>query len=424
MDSDKKTLAELSGEVKEKKYVTLDTGSKISGYTKDYLDRLCRLNKIEHRLWVKGGFVVELGSLLRETHTLLISDDEISFVHKRELVEQPGEGVTTPSPAQTLGKVSAGSLATQKLAVERPATEVVASVGSTPPKSQTGSTQNTGNVGTGSGEIRTEEQKGFSTPGNVGTGSMSSEAAIVEPTPPEPLYAPSVARLAPSSILPSFPQTTKISPPPPSQALPPDLDEWETLLFGGASGTSEALDLPQAVVPPQNSLYQTPSAYRPIQTSVDSSPHHDIAPLFPFSTEKATDKENTMRKLEAPFLRPPSSRATPQVSQSSNDRTVALSPLLADEPSETFPKVYAGEHHLSISQPHSLVKGVTLSALVALFIVSSAAIFFSMLFPDVTKTVFAGVPTFSALNTANVSFVLPQLGTISYESDHRAKSGE
>lgn len=109
MDTDTKTLADLSHEAKEKKYVTLDVGSKISGYTKDYLDRLCRLNKIEHRLWVKGGFVVELDSLLRETHTLLLSDEEINFVNKRELVGQIEENAAIPSPPVT-AQVETGSI--------------------------------------------------------------------------------------------------------------------------------------------------------------------------------------------------------------------------------------------------------------------------------------------------------------------------
>jgi hypothetical protein len=85
MDPERKTLAELSKEVREKKYITLDTASKLSGYTIEYLERLCRLDKLEHRLIAKGGFAIELQSLLRETHTLLISDSEIDFVDQREL---------------------------------------------------------------------------------------------------------------------------------------------------------------------------------------------------------------------------------------------------------------------------------------------------------------------------------------------------
>jgi hypothetical protein len=73
MDTGAKTLAQLSEEGKETKYVTLETGAKISGYTKDYLERLCLLNKVEYRLWSNGNFVIELDSLLRETQAILLS---------------------------------------------------------------------------------------------------------------------------------------------------------------------------------------------------------------------------------------------------------------------------------------------------------------------------------------------------------------
>lgn len=98
MDPERKTLADLSKEVKEKKYITLDTASKLSGYTIEYLERLCRLDKLEHRTILKGGFAIELQSLLRETHTLLISDNEIDFVDQRELAP-PVVAVSTPEEA-------------------------------------------------------------------------------------------------------------------------------------------------------------------------------------------------------------------------------------------------------------------------------------------------------------------------------------
>lgn len=87
MDVGNKSLAQLSEEAKEKKYVTLETGSKISGYTKDYLERLCRLNKVEYRMWNNGQFVIELESLLSETHTILLSYEDITFVDKAELTD-------------------------------------------------------------------------------------------------------------------------------------------------------------------------------------------------------------------------------------------------------------------------------------------------------------------------------------------------
>ncbi|MEK7118831.1 MAG: hypothetical protein AAB869_04430, partial [Patescibacteria group bacterium] len=266
MDSDKKTLAELSGEVKEKKYVTLDTGSKISGYTKDYLDRLCRLNKIEHRLSVKGGFVVELGSLLRETHTLLISDDEISFVHKRELVEQPNEGALIPSVATQ--KWAVNSLAAS---APTPMASVAHDTALISPHAQTSDDGSLGGQATEPTleligepvaeatllpsmprmpraplgiEVTTLDSTGSTssrqasspqaepTPALTATLEPESEAtpvvsvpAFVPPTPSEPLYHQAVTRPATLPIFQLLSQAEKISPPPPSRALPPNFDK-------------------------------------------------------------------------------------------------------------------------------------------------------------------------------------------------------
>lgn len=71
----------------EKKYVSLDTGSKLSGYTQDYLERLCRLKKVGYRIRTDGQFVIELESLLQETQTILLSHDGIAFVDKGELAD-------------------------------------------------------------------------------------------------------------------------------------------------------------------------------------------------------------------------------------------------------------------------------------------------------------------------------------------------
>ena len=86
MDNSAKTLAQLSAEKDEKKYITLDSASKISGYTKDYIDRLCRLDKIEFRERNNGDKVVELSALLRETHTILMSFEGINYVELNELL--------------------------------------------------------------------------------------------------------------------------------------------------------------------------------------------------------------------------------------------------------------------------------------------------------------------------------------------------
>ena len=87
MDIGAQTLAQLSLENKEAKFITIEMGSKISGYTKEYLDRLCRLNKVSYRIWNNGTLVIELESLLKETHTILLSYEGITFVDKSELTD-------------------------------------------------------------------------------------------------------------------------------------------------------------------------------------------------------------------------------------------------------------------------------------------------------------------------------------------------
>ncbi len=87
MDIGVQTLAQLSEENKEKKFISVDLGSKLSGYTKDYLERLCRLEKIEYRLLPNGSFAMELESLLRETHTILLSYEGLTFLERSELIE-------------------------------------------------------------------------------------------------------------------------------------------------------------------------------------------------------------------------------------------------------------------------------------------------------------------------------------------------
>ncbi len=108
MDTGVKTLAQLSEEGKETKYVTLETGAKISGYTKDYLERLCLLNKVEYRLWSNGNFVIELDSLLRETQAILLSYEGITFVDKNELTD-PVPQVVGNILSSVLGGASLGA---------------------------------------------------------------------------------------------------------------------------------------------------------------------------------------------------------------------------------------------------------------------------------------------------------------------------
>ncbi len=92
MELGNKTLAQLAAEHNEKKYVTLETASKLSGYTPSYIERLCRLGKVECRLWNNDQCVPELDSLLKETHTILVSYEGVQTINKDETRE------SLPSP--------------------------------------------------------------------------------------------------------------------------------------------------------------------------------------------------------------------------------------------------------------------------------------------------------------------------------------
>ncbi len=97
MDTGSKSLAQLAEEGKEKKYVTLDVGSKVSGYTRDYLERLCRLHKVEYLLRENDEHAIELESLLRETHTILLSYEGVDFVDRSTLREESAGGASLSS---------------------------------------------------------------------------------------------------------------------------------------------------------------------------------------------------------------------------------------------------------------------------------------------------------------------------------------
>jgi len=118
MDPDKKTLDQLSQGGKEKNYVTLETASKLSGYTKDYLERLCRFDHIEHGTLAEGQFVLELESLLRETHTILLNYEGIVFIDKKKILEGKAEVLAPQVPP--LQKIPAAVTAPIQSTVQPP----------------------------------------------------------------------------------------------------------------------------------------------------------------------------------------------------------------------------------------------------------------------------------------------------------------
>lgn len=87
MHDDRKTLAELVEEQSEKKFVSIPTASKISGYTTEYLERLCRGYRMEYRLRPDGAYAIELSTLLKETRTILVSFDGVEFIERQTLTD-------------------------------------------------------------------------------------------------------------------------------------------------------------------------------------------------------------------------------------------------------------------------------------------------------------------------------------------------
>lgn len=301
MDPERKTLADLSKEVKEKKYITLDTASKLSGYTIEYLERLCRLDKLEHRIIAKGGFAIELQSLLRETHTLLISDNEIDFVEQRELAP-PVVEISTPESAPLVEPIT--------LPVFR---------------------------------------------------------APREPEP-APLVSPPVVEQpsAPASIYSEYG------------------DEWDALLFGSVNEEPEAPVSPVAPV----SLYNAPSVYRPVSTSVDPLLHQDVAPLFPVLNKSGVKKEEVavpVVPVVAPVIAAPApvlpQVPTPSAPASVLPQQITNNPVAPSLPAQVLPPLATApvrvltqaqpltpvpsvahlpeispEHHLVIPESHALVE--------------------------------------------------------------------
>ncbi len=84
-----KTLAQLASEHSEKKFVTLDTASTVSGYTVKHIERLCRLKKIAYKLTSANVLAVDLESLLVATQTILLSQQGINFLSREDLHDDP-----------------------------------------------------------------------------------------------------------------------------------------------------------------------------------------------------------------------------------------------------------------------------------------------------------------------------------------------
>ena len=336
MDVGNKSLSQLSQEAKEKRYVALDVGAKVSGYTKEYLERLCRLNKVEYRMWNNGQFVIELESLLRETHTILLSYEDIVFVEKTELSESTAQIVgavlssmgqsTTPATNAFEANKQASQMFSQK--VTAGITQAVPSFGNA---NRSPAHANGSSAFSFIGHAVVSDPLHPDAPAEIEktpiTVTPDTQDAAVRISP-RVLDIPVKASAAPQKVthVPThisisadegtvskggpvhlsvtreneLPEQSAISTKNSTDIKQQKSDEWDALLLEKKvlpAVTSEAA--PVSAIPAVAHLVVTPDLH-PIQTSLDVSVHHDDAPLFSF-TEKVTSAHATAETRVTPF---------------------------------------------------------------------------------------------------------------------------
>jgi len=74
-----KALSMAESTLSKKRYVPLSEAAKISGYTYEYIHRLCRIGKIPC-LQMGEKMIVELDALLSETGTILLGGEHLGFI--------------------------------------------------------------------------------------------------------------------------------------------------------------------------------------------------------------------------------------------------------------------------------------------------------------------------------------------------------
>lgn len=373
----------------EKKYVTLETGSKLSGYTQDYLERLCRLKKVDYRIWNNGQFVIELESLLQETQTILLSHDGITFVDNGELADPVPEVVGSmlsstlkeknavsngvpetivppvASPAQDLPVIPASPLMAEKL--ETPVPFPTPVVPAPLPVAQT--------------SVVLPESLPQSVPLITRTPIMKAPMPL--PVPPRPIKINTAVEnipLPPSpSVMPASVPALEIPPapvvvpkidiPPPQEepvatsmsvsapiveavidvpapvkqtvpfgSLPVENspkeeagpvvashDDWDAMLFGNTDIASST-----PVATPAISVTPAPVSvnreYHPIQTSADPRPHHDDGPLFPVLNPNGITKTADVISSANISSVAPAPITSPAISKEDNNRVVVYEP--------------------------------------------------------------------------------------------------
>lgn len=342
MDIGAQTLAQLSLENKEAKYITIEMGSKISGYTKEYLERLCRLNKVIYRIWNNGAFVIELESLLKETHTILLSYEGITFVDKSELSD-PTEVIVPRILISGQGDIIKAGSKTESITEVKIEDENSYGVGSAQPLPRFGgSTFGSKSLAfVGRAVVSDPEHPGqdiapkMSTPHafverqitmdedlpkeavkEVAVSAPEAEikkAASAEikiaPVPaaetvtqtPQAIHHSVHIPISPSSVekpeVETQPETTPhaaihipIAPDKQARIIIPErpveeakkaalkADDWNSMLFGQEKVEEVKVE---TVEPAVLSKADVPSPYRPIKTSIDATEHHDDGMLFP-----------------------------------------------------------------------------------------------------------------------------------------------
>lgn len=314
MNVGNKTLSQLSDEAKEKRYVTLEVGAKVSGYTKDYLEHLCRLNKVEFSLWNKGQFVIELESLLTETHTILLSYEDINFVDK-ETLDDPTPQIVTRILTERGGGVE--SLATASAASDEVREKLKQKV-------HDGITQSVPTFG----EVNqtAESLGGEPTLSRVGRSVVSDP---LHPEVPHVIPPPPIARIAFAQVPQKEERADVVASQTPlsigdaavrvpihlainstekGAVVAEQFQKTRSPFHLRVTGEAETAPEPAPSVIPvaptrgsgvgesivaataqRSTAMKTPELH-PIQTSVDGSVHHDDAPLFPL-IQKITETE-------------------------------------------------------------------------------------------------------------------------------------
>ncbi len=358
MDTGSKSLAQLAEEGKEKKYVTLDVGSKVSGYTRDYLERLCRLRKVEYLLRENDEHAIELESLLRETHTILLSYEGVDFVDRSTLrKESAGDASSSPKQTETTDDGATPSRPEFVKQVPRfgESHDLNARLSADNPFAYVGrSVISDGTSPDPSSKKEVRVPVGITNESSSPKEISSPESLLLKEVPPPPpppppptpsMLAPATDSLRPESSHPSLhlsisdldqeeelvvhahqeddvPENTQephnadratVLPSSPETVAP--LDEWDSLLFGGekvvhdTSPVSSVSEIPAVILPET-----APSSAGPVSNEA-FVPEQEYAPFLPLADRPSvyrpikTSVDASVHHDDAPLL-PPLSKET------------------------------------------------------------------------------------------------------------------